>query len=1074
MLKIPLRWVLIIPFVVQIVIAVGLVGYWSDRSGEQAVSRLGDRLLRKMGDRVEQRLEQYLGAARIVNHLNQQAIESGVLNLEDRESLGKYFHQQAKFHGFSYVNYGSEDGGFVGAGYVDGALIRSEMTPEQPGDLQVYTANGEGDRTGLLTTLENSQIFNTPWYTDAVAQGRPLWSAIYSWADVPDVFSISTSIPIYDENQALLGVLGIDLGLQEISEFLSTINTTELGQFVILEPSGLVVASCATPISTPVGNGQAQRLHAQGSSSPLIREVYGQLNAQFGRLTAITTPQILHFQGTEPTFVYVAPYQDDHGLHWLVVIAVPKAEFMGEIWANRRQTWLLCGLTLVIATGLGLLTARWITGPLLRLSEASERMAQGTWAGELKVGGTMGTLARIAEIHTLTTAFNQMAHQVQQALNTFATALTESEQKYQTLFEYLPVGISITDAAGQLIEGNPASDAILGRACNDQQVDGPDWQIIRPDGSPMPAAEFPSVRALQENCFVHDVEMGIIRPDGITRWIMVSATPIPLANYGVAIAYVDITERKHLHDELLKTTNELEGFFDTALDLLCIANLEGYFLKVNRAWSDILGYSLNTLLECQFLDLVHPEDVSATLARMADLKDGEQVLGFVNRYRSKDGGYKYIEWRSTLRGDNLIYAAARDITDRHTTEQALIQAKEAAEAATRAKSEFLANMSHEIRTPMNGVLGMAELLAATELTPIQADYLQTIRESGDALLVVINDILDFSKIESGKLVLEQQPFAPRSCLHSVCDLLRKQATDQGLAFSVAIDPDVPMEIVGDRPRLRQILLNLISNALKFTPQGSVTIRLHCPAPEADPIELHFTISDTGIGITPQHIKSLFQPFSQGDNSISRKYGGTGLGLVICHRLIELMGGRIWIESGGQMAGNPPPEQAQPTGYHPGSQVNFTLRADKAEVKRAIAPPVLPPPPANLGDDFPLKVLVVEDNPVNQKLAKLMLHKIGYQVDVADNGLIALEALGQQAYDLIFMDMQMPKMDGLTATEIIRRDFVHQPWIIAMTANALPADRQACFTVGMNDYLHKPIRLETIRAAIATYQRSVMV
>lgn len=218
--KIPLRWVLIVPFVVQIVTAVGLVGYWSDRSGEQAVARLGDRLLFKMGDRVEQHLNEYLGAAKKVNRLNQQAVESGVLDLNDREALGKYFHQQAQFQGFSYVNYGSADGGFVGAGYVDGQLFRSEMTPDQPGDLRVYAANARGDRTGLLETLENSQILNTSWYTDAVAQGQPVWSEIYSWADVPEVLSISTSIPIYDENQTLLGVLGVDVELNAISDFL--------------------------------------------------------------------------------------------------------------------------------------------------------------------------------------------------------------------------------------------------------------------------------------------------------------------------------------------------------------------------------------------------------------------------------------------------------------------------------------------------------------------------------------------------------------------------------------------------------------------------------------------------------------------------------------------------------------------------------------------------------------------------------------------------------------------------------------------------------------------------------------
>ena len=841
-------------------------------------------------------------------------------------------------------------------------------------------------------------------------------------------------------------------------------------------------------------------------------------------------------------------------------------------------------------------------------------------------------------------------------------AIQESERRLADIISFLPDATLVIDGERKVIAWNRAIEEMTGVKAEEMLGKGnyeyaiPFYGERRPiliDLVLLPDEEF-------ERKYAHIERRGpflagetyVPHVRGRARYLFATASVLRDSK-GNAVGAIetirDITERKEAERQIQLLGQIAQQMKDAVI--LTDSDPESRIRYVNDAFATLYGYTQDEVLGQPSWILFAGDD--AERARV--FKETTEAIARQGQYRveyqdrCKDGSPFWVSTTmSAVRlgeeGEPYDLAIVRDITDRKQAEQDLQQAKATAEAATQAKSAFLAMMSHEIRTPMNAVIGMTSLLLDTDLTPEQHEFAETIRTSGDALLTIINDILDFSKIEAGRIELERQPFDLRECMESGLALVAPKAAEKGLELGFLVDDQVPAAIFGDEARLRQILLNLLSNAVKFTEEGEVVVSLtNAQRPgfvaplteEPGSYELHFAVRDTGIGIPPDRIDRLFKSFSQVDSSTTRKYGGTGLGLVISKRLSAMMGGTMWVESAGvpgqgstfhftiqaQVAPSPVRAYLQPiqldlkgkrvlivddnatnrriltlqtqgwgmvpraTGS-PEEALEWIRRGDPfdvaildqqmpemdgltlaAQIQRersahtsSNAPHAFPNAPhafpnaphafpnvphafpnaphafpnaplplvaasslgprevnaegggfaafllkpikasqlyntlvyilateerpaqreqvadkpqfdSEMGQRLPLRILLAEDNAVNQKLALRLLERLGYRADVAANGLEAIEALRRQPYDVVLMDVQMPDMDGLEATQAIHQEWPgeRRPRIVAMTANVMKEDREACLAVGMDDYLGKPIRVEELIAALSRCQ-----
>jgi len=498
---------------------------------------------------------------------------------------------------------------------------------------------------------------------------------------------------------------------------------------------------------------------------------------------------------------------------------------------------------------------------------------------------------------------------------------------------------------------------------------------------------------------------------------------------------LELQIQQKLLAELTAAERRYRNLVERLQDVVIECDHNGRIRYLNQAWERALGYPVKACLGCPLEDFLYGDDT----AREIDLFREEAHSEI--RLRHRDGHPVWFELTLTRAGDTRV-GLLYHIDRRKETEQALERARDEALKAARLRSEFLANMSHEIRTPLHGLMGMLDLVLAGELPEPLRDYARTARESARHLLALLNDILDLSRLEAGAMPLEEAPVDVASVVRSCAALMAAQARDKGLDLRIDLDPALPATVLGDEARLRQVLFNLLSNAVKFTERGEVAV-----GARREEGELVLWVRDTGIGIPPERLEAVFDAFTQGDGSITRRYGGTGLGLAISRRLTEAMGGRLQVRS------------------TPGRGSTFTVRLPLREV--AALPPARAARPTKDEDDAPpreisgARVLVVEDNPVNRKLAQAMLAKLGCRVALAEDGEQGVERAAREAFDLIVMDCQMPVMDGFEATRRIRAGGPNaETPIVAVTANAMPEDQAQCLTV-MDDYLSKPLGLDQL-------------
>ncbi|MDD8017838.1 MAG: response regulator [Bacteroidota bacterium] len=783
--------------------------------------------------------------------------------------------------------------------------------------------------------------------------------------------------------------------------------------------------------------------------------------------------------------------------------------------------------------------------------------------------------------------------------------IRNSEKQFFNFLEAVPAGIYVLTADGKPYYANEEAKKILGQGieptASAENISEIYRAYIQSTDTMYPPEKLPIVRALSgERSTVSDVE--IWREDKIVP-LLVTGAPIHdgegKLRYAMA-AFIDISEQKRAEQQLMDSEERYRQIIEYATDIIYRTDRNGNLTYLNPVGLKMFGYTEQEAVGMNYVDIVQAHDketVKRFYLRQAVSKKLQTYYEFT---AVSHDGQKIIlgqNVRLLMRGNTVdgFLVVARDITEKKHDETALRKAKETAETATIAKSQFLATMSHEIRTPMNGVIGMTDLLMQTSLTPEQREYTDIIRTSGETLLTLINDILDFSKIESGKLDLEERPIEVQSLIEDSFDLVARRAVEKNIDLLYLIDPSVPPFIIGDPTRLRQILLNLVNNAIKFTEKGEVFVSVNELRRTGTVTHLQFAVKDSGIGIAADKLHGLFQMFSQIDASTTRKFGGTGLGLAISKRLSELMGGKVWVESElgkgstfyftiivatvdtkdapprKYVRGKIPELQGKrvllvddnktnlnilsiqctnwgmvpraTTSHHealswlkandpfdvaildfhmpemdgvelaktmqavrdnrslPLILFSSSLRNEHLEEGKALFNAVIMKPlkqsqlystllevlsshaavqyskptdrivsDEKISEQYPLTILVAEDNLVNQKLALRLLQKLGYESDVADNGTHVLKLLKVKKYDVIFMDLHMPELDGLETTRLIvnASEYSSRPKIIAMTADAMVGDREKCINAGMDDYISKPVRLEVLRSILQTY------
>ena len=1031
--KLPLRTVLIVPFVVQIVGLVGLVGYLSYKNGQQAVENLAYQLIGEVDGRVEENLQNYLDVPKHLNQSNAAAIRTKILDWKNFSALESYLAQQLQIYPtVNSMAIATEQKEFLAVerALASDSLVIRVMDKSTDYAFHRYTADRQGKRIKLTKVRRDYDPHNDPpkgrpWYRAAQEAGKAIWLPVVSLSQGVDrpLLTIVNFLPFDDPYGNFQGVLGATFYLPQFTIFLDSLEVGRTGQVFIIDRQGLLIASSTgeKPFKQKLDldylknlNPQDWRLLAQNSKNQLTQASMSFLSTHVKNFPNIQQKQKLDFgfKG-DRYFLQVSPISEKSELDWLIVAVVPEADFMTQIYANTRTSILLCIAALIGSTGIGILTARWITKPILHLNTAAKDIAKGEWNKSIEI-------ERADEVGELANSFNNMAAQLQQSfseLQSLNEALVQSESRLNQILEAMSVGVSVHDITGQLIYANQTSRQLLGiETLPEAQTEklAATYRIYQAGTEQLyPAENMPVVRSFKgERVRVDDME---IRGPGWTVPLEVYSTPLfdKNANIVAAIAtFTDITERKQ---------------------------------------AEKLLANYNRTLEAQVTE------------RIAELASTNAQL-------------------------------EQEICDRKQAEIALARAKEAAEAASLAKSTFLANMSHELRTPLNGIMGYAQILQRDKnCNSQQRKDVDIIYQCSEHLLTLINDILGLAKIEANRVELYPEMFNFPAFVAGLSEIFTLKAQPKFIDFIYPNFELLPKRVYADEKRLRQILMNLLSNAVKFTEVGSVTFKVEVIGnksavianAETDPetqisqntisedilslvsnlptsqfpisnqqlplTKIRFLIEDTGYGIAAEHLERIFLPFEQvGD--ISRQTEGTGLGLAITQKLLSLMGSEIFVES------NPG------VGSKFWFDLDLPVDSDLTELN-----PVKSTDTAIGYQGEKQKILVIDDKWENRSVIVNLLEPLGFELAEAADGEAGLEKTAEFLPDLILCDLVMPRMDGFGLIRELRQLPEFKSTItIAVSASVFEVDRQNCLESGYSDFIAKPIKAEELLAKIQNH------